>query len=270
VAGIGAMVFSSPVRAVERLMASGKPWAVIYGTECLSSRDAANWINNGLGGIADVLDVTTSPDVDDYEYVIIGGPIQSGQLIDPVKIFVTNNKTALKNKIQGLFTLCGNSGSTNLSASTIRNYLTDQIVQLSGVTDKPAKLFPGRSTPDCGGLTYDNLKQADCEAFGKTILETSVNTIRRNIPHAFELRQNCPNPFNPLTAIAYSIPEAVMVKLTVCNLDGQTLATLVSEHQAAGSYTVRWDGSAVSPGYYLYRLQAGGFTAIRTARRVGY
>ncbi|MBN2036698.1 MAG: hypothetical protein JW768_08165 [Chitinispirillaceae bacterium] len=270
VAGIGAMVFTSPVRAVERLMAPGKTWAVLYGTECGSSRDAANWINEGLGGIADVLDVATGPDVGDYENVIIGGPIQAGQLINPVKSFITNNKAVLQPKIQGLFTLCGNSGNPTISESRVKSYLTDQIVQLSGVADKPAKLFPGRSTPDCGGMTYDNLKQADCEAFGREVLNVSVNAVRPNVPHAFELCQNNPDPFHSVTTITYSIPKAVRVTVAVCALNGQTVTTLVSGFKAAGTHTVKWDARSLPPGYYLFRLQAGGFSAIHKARKVGY
>ncbi|MBN1129758.1 MAG: hypothetical protein JXA71_12265 [Chitinispirillaceae bacterium] len=268
-AGIGTMVLLRPVYALQAVTAARKNWAIVYGTQCGSSLDAATWINAALGGIADILEVSTGPKPAEYEHFIIGGPIQAGQLITPVKNFVTCNQAALKSKIQGLFTLCGNSGSTTLRDTTIKSYLTDQIVQLSGVTDKPAKLFLGRSTPACGGMTYDNLKRADCEAFGRAILDTAVKETGKTASRSFELRQNRPDPFNPVTTISYGIPRSGRVKLTVCTLHGQLLATLVSGYQEAGIHEIVWDGSALAPGCYLYRLNAEGFSATRTMRRAG-
>ena len=83
------------------------------------------------------------------------------------------------------------------------------------------------------------------------------------LPAAFSLAANFPNPFNPATTIQYALPTAADVELTVYNVVGQVVRTLVAEHQSAGRYTVEWDatddrGHSVSAGLYLYRLQAGG------------
>jgi hypothetical protein len=273
-AGIGTIVFSKPVSAMENYFKTSakKTWAVVYGSKCGSTKQGANWINEGLGGIADVVDVTTNPKVSDYEYCVIGGWINAGQLIGTVKTYVTSNKAALKDKIRGLFTVCGNGGKTTLTDGTIKNYLTSQIVQSSGVTDKPVKLFLGKSDPACNGMsmTYDNLKQEEFVTFGKTILTTATNSIRSALPQRFELHQNSPNPFNPVTTISYSLPTAGNVLLTVSALNGRKIATLVSGHQAEGNYKVLWDGSRLAPGYYLYQLEAGGLKQTRTARRVSH
>ena len=82
-------------------------------------------------------------------------------------------------------------------------------------------------------------------------------------PTEFALAHNYPNPFNPATTIQYALPQAADVELTVYNVVGQVVRTLVAEHQGAGRYTVEWDatddgGHSVSAGLYLYRLQAGG------------
>ena len=74
---------------------------------------------------------------------------------------------------------------------------------------------------------------------------------------------NYPNPFNPTTTIKYALPTAMDVELTVYNVVGQAVRTLVAEHQSTGHYTVEWDatddsGHSVSAGIYFYRLQAGG------------
>jgi hypothetical protein len=79
------------------------------------------------------------------------------------------------------------------------------------------------------------------------------------LPSAYALLQNYPNPFNPSTTIEYQLPQAGAVTLSVCNLLGQPLALLVNETQPAGRYSIRFDGTALASGVYLYRLQAGNY-----------
>ncbi|MBO6620982.1 MAG: T9SS type A sorting domain-containing protein [Balneola sp.] len=83
--------------------------------------------------------------------------------------------------------------------------------------------------------------------------ELIVNTL----PDEFSLKQNYPNPFNPSTNIEYSLPEQANVTLTIYNMLGQKVATLVNETLAAGTYSQTWDASSVSSGVYFYRLKAG-------------
>ncbi|MEW6411078.1 MAG: T9SS type A sorting domain-containing protein [Candidatus Zixiibacteriota bacterium] len=80
-----------------------------------------------------------------------------------------------------------------------------------------------------------------------------------SLPNAFQLQQNCPNPFNPSTDIAFSVPQACNVKLEVYNIIGQKVTTLVNGPVEAGSHTVSWDGSNAASGVYLYRLEAADF-----------
>ncbi|MCH7520506.1 MAG: T9SS type A sorting domain-containing protein, partial [Candidatus Marinimicrobia bacterium] len=88
------------------------------------------------------------------------------------------------------------------------------------------------------------------------------------LPKVFALQQNYPNPFNPSTQIRYDLPRAVPVTLTVYNILGRQVVTLVDELQAAGSYAVRWNGrdqqgKLVGTGVYVYRIQAGPQGALR-------
>ena len=78
-------------------------------------------------------------------------------------------------------------------------------------------------------------------------------------PHTFVLQQNYPNPFNPSTNVEFSLPSSSQVRLTVYNMLGQEVATLVNGQMEAGTHTVRFDASRLSSGIYLYRLNAGSF-----------
>lgn len=105
------------------------------------------------------------------------------------------------------------------------------------------------------------------ESDGSRILVSSL-TLKGGhsgaIPTAYKLGQNYPNPFNPETNISYEIPADSKVELSIYNILGEKVATLVNEFKAAGSYEVTWngtrdDGTTVSSGIYFYRLNAGDF-----------
>lgn len=90
----------------------------------------------------------------------------------------------------------------------------------------------------------------------------------RPLPDQYGLGHNAPNPFNPSTAIGYQLPEAGLVRLAIYNLLGQEVLVLVNERKEAGSFTATWDGAdatgrRVASGVYLYRIQAGDFSASR-------
>jgi len=79
----------------------------------------------------------------------------------------------------------------------------------------------------------------------------------------YKLFQNYPNPFNPTTKISYKINVEGQVTLQVYNLVGQVIKVLVSEVQTPGRYEVEFDGSELTTGVYLYKLQINGFTSVK-------
>ena len=83
------------------------------------------------------------------------------------------------------------------------------------------------------------------------------------LPAAFLLHQNYPNPFNPTTVIGYRLPAVSNVELSVYNLLGQKVATLVSEKQNAGYHEMVWDASGFSSGIYYYQLVAGDYREVK-------
>jgi len=83
-------------------------------------------------------------------------------------------------------------------------------------------------------------------------------------PGSFSLGQNYPNPFNPSTNFDFRISKFEMVTVKVFDLLGREIATLVNERRQPGSYAVRFDGSALASGVYIYRLSTPSFSASRT------
>ncbi len=82
-------------------------------------------------------------------------------------------------------------------------------------------------------------------------------------PSEFSLEQNYPNPFNPTTTIRFSLPKSGNVKLTVFNLLGQEVATLLNEHKSVGNYEVKFNAEGLSSGVYIYRIESGSFIESR-------
>ncbi len=91
-------------------------------------------------------------------------------------------------------------------------------------------------------------------------MTTSVKTTQLNIPNDFQLFQNYPNPFNPSTRIHYSLGQVSQVELSIFNMLGQKVITLVDAVQNVGDYTLFWDATdlnnhSVPSGIYCYQLK---------------
>ncbi len=95
------------------------------------------------------------------------------------------------------------------------------------------------------------------------IITTGVEQVSDAIPQSFTLYQNYPNPFNPSTTIEFSLVEKATVTLTVHNVLGQKVETLLNGEKGAGTYRVQFDAKNLPGGTYFYTLRANGFTEMR-------
>lgn len=78
--------------------------------------------------------------------------------------------------------------------------------------------------------------------------------------HNFALHTNYPNPFNPKTLIKYDIGKNSIVKISVYNLLGQLINTIVNEYKDSGNYSVEFDGTNLPSGLYIYKIEAGDYS----------
>ncbi|MFZ1289849.1 MAG: T9SS type A sorting domain-containing protein [Melioribacteraceae bacterium] len=101
---------------------------------------------------------------------------------------------------------------------------------------------------------------ASCSFYYKNI---TSNIDDKNKIEIFKLSQNYPNPFNPKTIIEYSIPKQTKVGIKIFDILGNEILTLINEEKEMGNYSVEFDGSKLSSGIYLYKLQADNFSEIR-------
>lgn len=86
-------------------------------------------------------------------------------------------------------------------------------------------------------------------------MKNSVLVKGQNTPLKYELSQNNPNPFNPVTKISYSMADNSLVKLSVYDVLGKEIKILVNDKQVAGNYEVIFNAADLSSGIYFYRLQ---------------
>ncbi len=92
-----------------------------------------------------------------------------------------------------------------------------------------------------------------------TVPTTDVVDGSADVPAEFHLEQNYPNPFNPVTTIGFALPEATFVTLTVHNVLGAEVATLVARNYPAGVFSASWNAAQFPSGAYFYRLTAGDY-----------
>ncbi|NMC43767.1 MAG: T9SS type A sorting domain-containing protein [candidate division Zixibacteria bacterium] len=167
-----------------------------------------------------------------------------------------DNRTGQKTVYRQIFDASGNPVETNQPA----------YASAGSYTQPPATAgYHGK-----GVFVWSDARANGLKVYASQILYSPTGTDDQpeQLPTAFTLEQNHPNPFNPATTIRFDLPASGYARLEVFNIAGQRVRTLADGFLAAGSHAVVWDGRAddgrpVASGVYLYRLVGDGFTRTR-------
>jgi hypothetical protein len=163
------------------------------------------------------------------------------------------------------------SGTLGIGTSSGIKILSGEVVQSAKFTGATTKTFTFTAPGTAGNVTMavtgagGTNPPAWNHGTSITIVVSPLTGVVKTgeIAAVYNLAQNFPNPFNPITKISYSIPKSSEVSLTVYDILGQRVASLVREKQDAGSYSVDFDASSLSSGVYYYKIQAGDFVSIK-------
>jgi hypothetical protein len=129
----------------------------------------------------------------------------------------------------------------------------------SGNSNSPKEYTLTDKNPIGGSKFVYRLKQIDND--GKYTYSKEVEV--EIIPDEYELYQNYPNPFNPVTNIKFALPKTARVNLSVYNLLGEKVVTILNEVKEAGYYNVKFNGSGYSSGVYIFRFSTEDFVQIK-------
>ncbi len=121
---------------------------------------------------------------------------------------------------------------------------------------------------DSGQSTQGAVLRADAVKFLLIREITDVQGKTHNVASTFRLQQNYPNPFNSVTTIRYRLAKRIHVRITIFDMTGRTVRTLVNAQQNAGMHQLIWygrneQGSTVSSGIYYYRMETNGFNLVK-------
>lgn len=154
----------------------------------------------------------------------------------------------------------------NLYRSTVSSERGELVAQIRGHNNSATPSDYSYSDINLvNGVTY-YYRIADVTIDGReTMSQFSTSAIPSpfatgEIPIKYMLSQNYPNPFNPTTTITYGIHKASLVNLSVYNMLGEKVATLVNANQTPNTYKVEFNGSNLPSGTYYYSLSTSGFT----------
>lgn len=186
----------------------------------------------------------------------------TGYPVAPVLVYPTNNTASIPLQVTFVWKKTNNTDSYRFQLAYSRNFdLNSMIIDTVGLTDTSfvgPTLQPNRFHffRVASKNQYGYSVWSDIFAF-KTII-SDVETINNEIPTDYTLHQNYPNPFNPTTTINFGLPKAGHVNLTVFNILGQEIMTLINEEVTAGNHAVTFDATGLPSGIYIYALKSNG------------
>jgi hypothetical protein len=123
------------------------------------------------------------------------------------------------------------------------------------------RVYPWYNSSNSSITKYICLR--DIKITGTTTPKTGVGPAVKVSPNVFTLRQNYPNPFNPSTRISFTLAKAGYTTLTVYNLLGQKVATVLAGVLPAGTKEVNFNASNLPSGVYTYKLESGNYMEMK-------
>jgi hypothetical protein len=105
-------------------------------------------------------------------------------------------------------------------------------------------------------VEYRGIKIHNLAILNQSDNNASIDDFESYVPDQYLLHQNYPNPFNPITSITFELPEDSDVQLSIYNLTGRKVRTLIHEMKDAGKHTIQLNGNNLSSGIYFYVLDA--------------
>lgn len=185
---------------------------------------------------------------------------------DPVEVADYTQSTVTRPQPSELSVnlVLGSTGIGKPLPETLTDVLTLTFDLIDPQAAQQAEVF-GWAASGIEIFAEDNITAFTLGTFGGDLGDLSVGAERlaTDVPTAFALAPNYPNPFNPTTTFHYDLPAATAVTLTLFDVLGRRVATLVQQQQPAGTYRVSFDASALAGGVYFYQLQAGAHTVTR-------
>jgi hypothetical protein len=181
--------------------------------------------------------------------------VEGGSILIPTPVLNALTALGLPQTAAGLLELANRAIAGQPSGGASINQISSALDAINSGFDE-CKAFLG-----CGGgqAVQGTLNRSEAEG---------TYGLNQGIPAAYALHENYPNPFNPTTKISFDVPEQSIVRLSIFNILGQEVATLVNGVVDAGFQSIEWNastnhGSVLPSGLYMYRIQA---TSIATGK----
>ena len=253
----------------------------VSGDTSLSTLDATLILQYVVGLIDEL------PYIPDNQYLATGDLTMSDQGADPGMLVEIPINISNGSNIYGFTgTIYYDHTILNYDTLLLSDYLEGYLVAFNELSPGEIKIAASGNNPDGETGVFSTLVFYVTNAFTEETSISITNLIWNEgeiielaaemsityglgidgiaIPDVYALHQNYPNPFNPTTQIKYDLPEDAMVNITIFDVMGRSIKSLVNMTQSAGYRSIQWDatnnlGEPVSAGMYIYMIQAGGF-----------
>jgi hypothetical protein len=219
-------------------MSGEPPYTGWYSTLYYHPDDAA--ISNYI-----VADVHTQPT--DYSGAIVGNVLHVGTAKINLGIFLTENSSSAGKPVAYIGPVMSYYEHVTNNFKRLTDELWTDMVNSNELPDRPDWVNIYLANVD--GEMYEKGRELS------SVVYTDVQDEPVSALHSFQLYQNYPNPFNPETTLKYNIPNPSHVTLSIYNVLGERIVTLVDKNQTTGVYTIQFNASWLPSGIYFCQLQ---------------